>query len=55
MDPHETYETVRIVKHKRPCGYAIIPKNDYDPSKHTLYVDKVEAVDKPKPAQRKAK
>ena len=55
MDSYETYETVRIVKHKRPCGYAIIPKSDYDPSKHTLYQDKVESVEKPKQAQRKAK
>jgi len=55
MDPHETYEIVRIVKHKRPCGYAIIPKSEYDPSKHTIYEDKVEVVDKPKSAPRKAK
>jgi hypothetical protein len=43
MENLETLETVKIVKHTRPCGYATINKSDYDSRKHTLF-EEVKAV-----------
>jgi len=55
MENLESIETVKIVKHTRPCGYATINKSDYDPRKHTLFEEVKAVKEEPKEEPKEVK